>query len=80
MTDRQLEIVWGARAIGEAINRSQRQTHYLLEQGLVRSARKVGSTWTATRSGLRQEFGGESARNPDDAAQNKHARPGPKES
>jgi hypothetical protein len=68
MTDKQLDIVWGARAIGEAINRSQRQTHYLLEQGLIRSAQKVGSTWTATRSGLREEFGRKSASNPDDVA------------
>jgi hypothetical protein len=68
MTNKQLDIVWGARAIGEAINRSQRQTHYLLEQGLIRSARKVGSTWTATRSGLLEEFGSGGMSEPDNAA------------
>jgi hypothetical protein len=68
MADKQLDIIWGARAIREAINRSQRQAHYLLEQGLIRSARKVGSTWTATRSGLLEEFGSGTVSEPDNAA------------
>jgi hypothetical protein len=39
--------IWGAEAIGAAINRNKRQTFYLLEQGYV-DADKVGGTWCST--------------------------------
>jgi hypothetical protein len=39
--------LWGAKAIAAVINRSERQTFYLLEQGRL-DADKVGATWTST--------------------------------
>jgi hypothetical protein len=53
---RKLGIVWGAKAIGDAIGRTERQTHYLLEQGAIKAARKVGMQWCASESGLREQF------------------------
>lgn len=42
--------VWGAANIAAIINRSERQTYYLLQRGLI-DANKVGVTW---RSSLRR--------------------------
>jgi hypothetical protein len=39
--------IWGARAIGEAINRTDRQTYHLLEKGLL-DADKIGKTWCSS--------------------------------
>lgn len=39
--------VWGAEAIGKVISRSERQTFYLAEQGLI-DADKVGGRWCST--------------------------------
>jgi hypothetical protein len=39
--------VWGAKAIGEVVSRSERQASYLLEKGLL-PATKVGKLWTST--------------------------------
>ena len=39
-----LDLIWGAKAIGEEIDRSPRQTFYLLENGTL-PARKVGNLW-----------------------------------
>ena len=55
MTEK-LPIVWGAKAIGEVIRRTERQTHYLLEQGAIRAARKIGSQWCASVPGLHAQF------------------------
>lgn len=54
--------VWGIRAIADIINRSPRQAHYLLSEGLV-DAEKVGSAWVSTpRRLLKSVLGsGESA-------------------
>jgi hypothetical protein len=49
-------IAWGARRIGEEINRTERQTHYLLETGQIRAARKIGAQWCASLSGLDEQF------------------------
>jgi hypothetical protein len=49
--------VWGAAAIGEEINRTERQTHHLLSTGQIKCAQKKGGRWTATPSALRREFG-----------------------
>jgi hypothetical protein len=55
-----LDIVWGARDIGKVIGRTERQTHYLLETGAIRAARKTSSKarsrWFAAVSGLREQF------------------------
>lgn len=50
-----LDLVWGAKAIGEIIQKPARQTFYLLENGAL-PARKVGSQWVASRSKLRAHF------------------------
>jgi hypothetical protein len=51
-----LQIVWGAKAIGRVIGRTERQTHYLLERGAIPAARKVGAQWCASELGLRAQF------------------------
>jgi hypothetical protein len=50
------DVIWGAKAIGLVIGRSERQTYHLLEQGHLSCARKFGSTWVSTRSALLQLF------------------------
>jgi hypothetical protein len=61
----QLGLVWGARNIGKVIGRTERQTHYLLETGAIRAARKASANpraqWCASISGLREQFCGEPA-------------------
>jgi hypothetical protein len=47
--------LWGARAISKQINRSERQTYFLLEEGHL-PARKIGGTWTSTPRALRAHF------------------------
>ncbi|RWF41854.1 MAG: hypothetical protein EOS65_10955 [Mesorhizobium sp.] len=54
------KIIWGAKAIGQEIDRTERQTFHLLERGLL-PATKVGDQWTSTRRRLRRMFGGEEA-------------------
>jgi hypothetical protein len=60
VSDKGLGIAWGAKAIGEEINRTERQTHWLLEQGAIRAARKASakprSQWYASIAGLREQF------------------------
>ena len=52
----QLKTVWGAEAIGVFIGRDLRQTYYLLDKGLIRSARRIGNHWVANEDDLRREF------------------------
>ncbi len=53
------DILWGAKEIGTVINKNERATFYLLESGLIPSARHVGNQWVATRDGvLRDILGG----------------------
>jgi hypothetical protein len=49
------ELLWGVSAISKEINRTPRQTFYLLETGRL-PAQKFGRRWCATRSGLRRFF------------------------
>ena len=49
--------LWGAKNIGFAINRTERQTVHLLGRGAIKSAKKVAGRWTASESALRREFG-----------------------
>ena len=51
------DIIWGAEAIGVVINRDPRQAYHLLEKGWIKSARKIGSQWAASRSALLRELG-----------------------
>ena len=41
---KRLNIVWGAKAIGKAIGRNERQVFHLLENRLLRGAYKIGKT------------------------------------
>ena len=50
------EKLWGAEAIGAAINRKPKQTYYLLRKGLIRSARRVGEQWVVDKDDLQREF------------------------
>ena len=52
--------LWGARAIAPVINRSEKQTFYLLEQGRL-DADKIGQIWVSTRRLLRKQFAGKAA-------------------
>ena len=51
------DIVWGATEIGTVINRGARQTFHLLTNGEIKSARKIGGRWCASRAALLREFG-----------------------
>jgi len=50
------EKLWGAEAIGAAINRNPKQTYYLSRKGLIRSARRVGEQWVVDKDDLQREF------------------------
>jgi hypothetical protein len=50
--------VWGVEEIGRVINRTPRQTHYMLASGALKSARKIGGRYCAYPSKLRAEIGG----------------------
>ena len=49
------DLIWGVAGIAKEINRNQRQTFHMLENGKL-PARKVGGRWCASRAGLRQFF------------------------
>lgn len=48
--------LWGAEAIGAAINRNPKQTYHLLSKGLIRSAKRIGERWVADEDDLQREF------------------------
>ena len=50
-------FAWGAREIGKIIGRTERQAHYLLENGQLESAKKKGGRWVANRAALLRELG-----------------------
>lgn len=52
-----LDIIWGARAIGVIINRNPRVTFGLLETDQIPGAKKVGNRWCVSRHKLREAFG-----------------------
>ena len=41
------DFLWGAAEIAKAINRTPRQTHYLLKNGQIQCAQKKGGRWVA---------------------------------
>jgi hypothetical protein len=53
------KLIWGARAIGAALNLDPRQTFYQLELGRVPGARKWGRKWSAPSKILRRIASGE---------------------
>ena len=52
--------VWGAKAIGAVIGKTERATFHLLESGALPAA-KIGGQWGALPSRLRAKFTGEAA-------------------
>lgn len=56
----QIDLVWGAKAIGQEINRNARQTYWLLESGRL-PAKKIGDQWVAERGKLRAALVGDGA-------------------
>ena len=53
-------FAWGAIEIGRIIGRNQKQTLKLLVNGEIKSARKMGGLWVASRGALLRELGDES--------------------
>jgi hypothetical protein len=51
------DLLWGVKPISEEINRSERQTFHLLENGRL-PAKKIGGRWCASRTALRRHFAG----------------------
>jgi len=54
-------LIWGAKAIGAALNLGPRQAFYQLEAGRIPGATKWGRKWAAPRKALRQLATGELA-------------------
>lgn len=52
---RDLDLIWGAEAIGKAVGLSERQAKHILSQGEI-PGRKVGGRWVASRRKLREHF------------------------
>lgn len=50
-----IDLVWGCEDIAKVINRSQRQTFWLLENGAL-PAKKVGNRWVADKNKLHAHF------------------------
>ena len=52
-----LDVLWGAKAIGKAIGRNERQTFGMLEAGEL-PAKKVKGRWASTRQQTQGFHGG----------------------
>jgi hypothetical protein len=55
----EIDLIWGAAAIGAELNLDERQTYHQLESGRVPGARKWGRKWSASRTVLRRVLAGE---------------------
>lgn len=53
-------FLWGAKAIGDEVNRNERQAFYLLEAGLLPGT-KIGKIWVSTPRRLHARLGDEAA-------------------
>jgi hypothetical protein len=51
-----LEVLWGAKAIGNFIGKSDRGAFHLLESGVI-PGRKIGSQWVASKGELAAALG-----------------------
>jgi hypothetical protein len=58
--DNEIDLIWGAKAIGAALNLTTRQAFFQLEAGRVPGARKWGRKWSASGAALRRVLTGES--------------------
>lgn len=54
-----LQVLWGAAAIGAVIGRTKRQTYHMLTRGELKGAKLIGGRWCITREALRAIFGDE---------------------
>jgi hypothetical protein len=52
--DDEIQMIWGAAAIGAALNLSPREAFYQLEAGRIPGARKWGRKWSASGAVLRR--------------------------
>ena len=50
------EIIWGAQQIGAIIGKGERATFHMLERGLLKGVRKLGSQWCTRRTDLLKNF------------------------
>ena len=50
------DIVWGAKAIGQVLNLTERQAYHRLESGQINCAKKFGATWAASAKALGKLF------------------------
>jgi hypothetical protein len=55
MDKNDLDLLWGAEAIGKALDVNPRKAFHLLEKKAI-PAKKVGGRWVASRRGLRRFF------------------------
>jgi len=60
MDSTNLNLIWGAAAIAQAIGRTERQTFHLLESGAL-PARKIGGRWCVHHTTLIDFFTGKSS-------------------
>jgi len=56
----ELDLIWGAAAIGKVIRKGRSATYHLLEQGRL-PAKKVGEQWVSRRSELERALSAEIA-------------------
>jgi hypothetical protein len=64
-----LELIWGAKAIAEAIGRTRVATYHMLERGQIPGCKRVGKRWVVSRQRLRDHFDGAGEVKLDGAAQ-----------
>ena len=55
MDKNDLDLLWGAEAIGHALDINARKAFHLLEKKAI-PAKKVGGRWVASRRGLHKFF------------------------
>ncbi|MGC2077869.1 MAG: hypothetical protein WA728_17915 [Xanthobacteraceae bacterium] len=51
------DFLWGCEAISKAIGRNKRVTFWLLENGELKSPRKIRGRWMVARAALLRELG-----------------------
>ena len=61
MSEKKLDLIHGAEAIGKAIGKTPRQAFWLLETGKILGAVKVGRSWAVSYRLLAKQFGVEVA-------------------
>jgi hypothetical protein len=52
----QLDLIWGAEAIGAVLGINRRRAFYYLESGFITGARRMGDRWVISRKVLARQF------------------------